>query len=507
MSGKGKINIPRKDRCVVDRITEPSGIVIFGASGDLTRRKLLPALFNLFKNRLLPESFFILGAARTDFDDRRFKTSIKDETKTGKGLLQDFLSHIYYCPIDYPDAAGYKKLRNKLNSLERKHNTGSRRLFYLAVPPMLSEGIVEGIGLNGLITPGGYNRIVVEKPFGWDIPSAKRLNSTLMRYFKEEEVFRIDHYLGKETVQDILLFRFANSIFEPVWNRNHIDHVQITAAERTGIGARAGYYDSIGIIRDMFQNHIIQLLGLVAMEPPVLFESNRIREEKVKVFRSLRPLTTTDISENAVFGQYISGVLDGEAAPGYRKEKGVKPGSNTPTFAAMRVFIDNWRWQGVPFYLCSGKRLRSTITEVSVHFKTVPHSIFKGVISDEIKPNVLVFRIHPDESIELVFQTKMPGTKLCLRDVTMDFSYKTIDTLPLPDAYERVIMDCLRGDHLLFVGQEGVELAWEFFTPVLDFLEGTKKPESFINRYKIGTYGPKKADELIQKDGRQWWVR
>ncbi len=491
--------------CLLEPVSEPFALVIFGASGDLTKRKLIPALFNLYKESLVPERFFILGTARTEYSSIEFR-DILSEYVTTDAFWQSFKRHLFFQPIDYNDRTTYITLRKTLKRHEKTFQTKGNRLFYLAVPPQLAEDIVKMIGESGLAESEGWKRIVVEKPFGWDLPSAKRLNELLQRYFKEEEIFRIDHYLGKETVQDILLFRFANSIFEPIWNRNFIDHVQITASESIGVEKRAGYYERAGIIRDMFQNHILQLMSLIAMEPPALFEPARIREEKVKVFRSLREITRADIPEYAVFGQYIEGVVDGQKVVGYRDEEGVRKDSHTPTFAALKVFIDNWRWQGVPFYLRSGKRLKRRVTEVSIHFKTVPHSIFKNVLSDEIKPNVLVFRIQPDEAIELTFQTKIPGTTLCFREVTMNFSYRQQDH-SMPEAYERVLMDCLRGDHLIFVGQEGVERAWEFFTPILKFLDKGKKLIFHINDYRAGTWGPPEAEEFIRRDGRQWWVR
>jgi glucose-6-phosphate 1-dehydrogenase len=494
-------------QCRTEPVCEPFGLIIYGASGDLTKKKLLPALFNLYKSNLLSEKFFILGAARSSFNDTDYRRLIGSYlTGENKDTTENFLKHLYYKSVDYNDINSFKSLKKKTVSLERSYKTGKRRIFYLAVPPLLCETIVSSIGEAGLTLSTDWSKIVVEKPFGWDLNSACSLNRTLHRFFHEEDIFRIDHYLGKETVQDILLFRFANSIFEPIWNRNHIDHIQITVSESIGVGERAGYYDRAGIIRDMFQNHIIQLLSLIAMEPPPTFTPSRIREEKVKVFRSLRPIEKRHIPEYTVFGQYVSGEINGEVVPAYRDERGVNKSSNTPTFAMMKIYIDNWRWQGIPFYLRSGKRLKKRITEVSVHFKTVPHSIFKGVVSDEIKPNVLVFRLQPDESINLTFQTKIPGTRLCFRDVTMNFSYRDYSE-QIPEAYERVLLDCLRGDQMIFVGQEGVEIAWEFFTPIIDFLEKGKKVVFHIHNYKAGTWGPWESDEFIKKDGRQWWVK
>ncbi len=489
--------------CVLQPLSEPFGIVIFGASGDLTKKKLMPALQNLYRGGFFPEEFFVLGTGRTRMDDRAFRRAF---TEASAQADEAFLERLYYQVVDYKDEDTFRKLKTRLNSLHNALSTKGNTLFYLAVPPQITSDIVERIGRSSLKSGPGWKRIVIEKPFGRDLSSARKLNELLHRAFLEEEIFRIDHYLGKETVQDILLFRFANSIFEPVWNRNFIDHVQITASETVGVEGRTGYYDSAGIIRDMFQNHLFQLLSLVSMEPPSVFEPARIREEKVKVFRSLRRFKIGDVPDTAVFGQYIRGEIDGQRVPGYRDLEGIPRDSHTPTFAALKVFIDNWRWQGVPFYLRSGKRLKKRVTEVSVHFHRVPHSVFRNIIKEEIKPNVLVFRIQPDEAIELVFQAKSPGTTLCLRDVRMNFSYKSAGG-PMPDAYERVLMDCLRGDHLLFVGQEGVEQAWEFFDPILRFLEKGRRLLFHVHDYPAGSWGPKEAEDFIARDGRQWWVR
>lgn len=489
--------------CFIPPLDEPFGIVIFGASGDLTRKKLLPAIENLSRCGFFPKDFFVLGVARTEMDDSTYRNTFKEHAEK---VDENFLQRLYYQVVDYTKEETFKTLKERLQHLHTRLSTEGNTLFYLAVPPQVTAQIVENIGRSGLKFSPGWKRIVLEKPFGWDLQSARRLNELLHRYFLEEEIFRIDHYLGKETVQDILLFRFANSIFEPVWNRNFIDHIQITAAETVGVEGRTGYYDKAGIIRDMFQNHLFQLLSLVSMEPPSVFEPARIREEKVKVFRSLRRFTKAQVPEVAVFGQYIRGEIDNEKVPGYRDLPGIPRDSHTPTFAALKVFIDNWRWQGVPFYLRSGKRLNKRVTEVSVHFRGVPHSVFRGVISEDIKPNVLVFRIQPDEAIELVFQAKAPGATLCLRDVKMNFSYRAAGGV-MPDAYERVLLDCLRGDHLLFVGQEGVEQAWEFFDPIIKFLERGKRLLFHVHEYPAGSWGPKEAEDFIKKDGYQWWVR
>ncbi|RMG02130.1 MAG: glucose-6-phosphate dehydrogenase [Nitrospirae bacterium] len=493
--------------CDIDRAVEPFGLVIFGASGDLARRKLIPSLYNLYLRDALPERFFIVGAARTVYNDTSYRDVVRDSIGSDRGgKVDEFLKHIFYQDIVYDQYDSYTSLKRKLSALSRRYRTGGNLLFYFAVPPSLSGLIIEAVGKKGLNRGRGWVRLVMEKPFGSNLEDARRLNRTVHAYFKEESIFRIDHYLGKETVQDILLFRFANSIFEPLWNRNYIDHVQITAAETIGVGSRAGYYDSTGILRDMFQNHLIQLLSIIALEPPAVFEPKRIREEKVKVFRSLRRVSKDEIPEVSVFGQYKSGRVNGEVLPGYRDEKGIDPNSVTPTFAAIRVFIDNWRWQGVPFYLRSGKRLKRRVTEVSVHFHDLPHSIFGPEIGSVIEPNVLVFRIQPEESIELRFQSKLPGTRLCVREVKMAFSYRGEQEMGLPDAYERVLLDCMRGDHMLFVGQEGVELAWEFFMPFIEFLDGGGAGKS-VRFYSPGTWGPRAADGFIRRDGRAWWVK
>ncbi len=498
----------RGSKCTVERPFEGFGLLIFGASGDLAKRKLLPAIYNLFLKGMLPEQFFIIGAARSGFNDKTYREMISEALSAEDAdRVREFIGKIYYQPLAYDDISSFRKLKERAVGLHGRIRTGGRMLFYFAVPPVLAEDIVRSVGESGLAKGRGWKRVVMEKPFGSDLQSARQLNRMLHRYFPEESIFRIDHYLGKETVQDILLFRFANSIFEPIWNRNHIDHIQITAAETIGVGSRAGYYDRTGIVRDMFQNHLLQLLGIIALEPPSVFDPLRIREEKVKVFRALRRMNPADVRGSAVFGQYRSGRMAGEKVPGYREERGIDPASSTPTFAAIRMFVDNWRWHGVPFYLRSGKRLKRRVTEVSIHFHDLPHSIFSDEIGGEIEPNVLVFRIQPDEAIELRFQSKLPGSRLCLREVRMNFSYtgeQSIDSLP--DAYERVLLDCIRGDHLLFVGQEGVELAWEFFMPVLEYLEEGGGGRD-VRLYGPGTWGPPAAERFIKRDGRAWWVR
>jgi glucose-6-phosphate 1-dehydrogenase len=381
---------------------------------------------------------------------------------------------------------------------------GGNRVYYLATPPEVCTSISDNLGISGMAKEdSGWRRIVVEKPFGRDSDTARSLNERIGTHFTEAQIFRIDHYLGKETVQDILMFRFANAIFEPLWDRKYIDHVQITTAESLGIEMRAGYYEKAGVIRDMFQNHMLQLVALTAMEPPAVFDADSVRDEKVKVLKSIRPISLEDLEDHLALGQYSDGEIDGEKVPSYRQEEGVKEDSSTATFAALKVYIDNWRWKGVPFYLRSGKRLASRKTEIAVQFRHVPHSMFKNAMEGEISPNTLVFTIQPNEGITLSMQTKMPGTKVCLREVIMDFNYSDFYSGVSVDAYERVLIDCLEGDHTLFVREDGVDQAWKLLTPILEAVESNP---AFIplDPYPSGSTGPASADILIERDKRRW---
>ncbi|MFQ5901659.1 MAG: glucose-6-phosphate dehydrogenase [Thermodesulfobacteriota bacterium] len=496
--------------CIIDPVPEPFALVIFGASGDLTKRKLIPSLYSLYKKGLLPERFFILGAARTKKENDLYRKEIREwiNNTEGEGFndacWQEFSRRLYYQSSEYGNTESFKDLSKTLSRLEGNHNTKSNRLFYLATPPSVYETIIENLGLSALNTEGkGWSRIVIEKPFGRDLESARKLNQQVHKHFREDQVYRIDHYLGKETVQNILIFRFANAIFEPIWNYRYVDHVQITAVETLGVEQRAGYYEQAGILRDMFQNHMLQLLALTAMEPPAAFESNIVRDEKVKVFRSLRPFPSGRIDEHVVVGQYGEGEVEGTNVPGYREEPNVNTRSSTPTFAAARFFIDNWRWQGVPFYMRSGKRMPRKFTEIAIQFKQIPHLMFKGVMDEHIGPNVLVFRIQPDEEIMLTFQTKKPGSKVCLQQVVMDFRYASSDKGVFLDAYERVLLDCMLGDHMLFVREDGMELTWSALTPVLETIESPSMCIDFPN-YASGSSGPEEADILLKRDGRRW---
>jgi len=490
------------------QIPPPCCLVIFGATGDLTHRKLIPALYRLKKKGTLPENFFILAAARRQKSADQFREEMLKAVKNAfledfdQSIWREFAELIHYLSFDFSNAESYgKSLKDILVSLEKKYQTGGNRIFYLAIPPGVFEEVVVNLGLAGLSRgEGGYSRIVIEKPFGRDLESARKLNGVLHKYFKEKQIFRIDHYLAKETDQNIIMFRFANSIFEPLWNRNYIDHVQITVAETLGLENRAGYYERTGVIRDMFQNHIFQLFALIAMDPPTAFEAERVRDEKVRVFRSVEPFPLDRIGDCVVIGQYGKGRVNGEDAVEYRGESGVSSGSVTPTFAAMKVLIDSWRWSGVPFYFRSGKRLTNRKTEISIHFKPVPYLMFAKSMEELIEPSILVFRIQPDEGISLQIQAKKPGSLVCLDSVLMDFSYQKGILL---DAYEWVLLDCMIGDHLLFLREDGVESTWALLTPVIEKLESTTKTETFPN-YEAGSSGPEEAALLIERDGRSW---
>ncbi len=486
----------------------PFCMVIFGASGDLTRRKLIPSLYRLMVNGHLPEDFMVLGAAIEKMDDGPFRASMQEAVRSAyPGLFSveswdDFSRRLYYHAGRFDDPGFYKGLIERLGPLESQHRTGGSRLFYLAVPPTIYETVIENLGGAGLSKDreGRYSRISVEKPFGRDIETSRRLNAVLKRSFREDQIYRMDHYLAKENVQNILMFRFANSIFEPLWNRRYIDHVQITVSETLGVEHRAGYYEQAGVIRDMFQSHILQLLSLMAMEPPSAFTADRVRDEKVKVFQSIRPLPLDRLDEYVALGQYGGGGTDGSPVAPYREEPGVSPGSVTPTFAAMKLYIDNWRWSGVPFYLRSGKRLASRMAEIAVRFKPVPHLMFRDIIEEKIEPNTLVLRVQPDEGISLRFQTKTPDSKVCLSPVLMDFSYEKVFML---DAYERVLLDCMAGDQMLFVREDSEEETWDILTPVMERLETDARTEDYPN-YPAGSSGPERASALIERDGREW---
>lgn len=507
---QSQANVTVKDEFCVELRPDPCAMIIFGASGDLTNRKLIPALYNLSKRSLLPEDFFVIGCARSQMNEDEFRKkacdSISEKIKdASKEDVEKFCQTFFYIRGDYNDHKLYSDIKDKLASLYGVFDFKTNHIFYMATPPNLYNDIVSSLSSEGLIDscPHGIpcSRVVVEKPFGQDLESAKSLDRKLNESLTENQIYRIDHYLGKETVQNILMFRFANSIFEPVWNREYIDNVQITVAESIGVEHRAGYYDKAGALRDMFQNHMFQMLALVAMEAPSSFDADRVRNEKVALMRAIKHFSDESIVNSIVRGQYTSGEIDGHTVKGYREEEGVETGSLTETYVAAKFIIDNQRWKGVPFYLRSGKRLPKRVSEITINFKRLPHSIFDPIKPEDLSPNQLILNVQPDEGIELAIQAKHPGPKLCMSTLTMDFKYKDIFAEDLPDAYERLLLDCMLGDQMLFNRSDGMELSWALFTPVLERWESSKiKPYP----YASGSWGPKEADDMIKRDGYSW---
>lgn len=488
----------------IGRTPEPCTMVIFGASGDLTSRKLVPALYNLARERRLPGGFSVVGFARRDWSDDHFRDLLREAVNANSRsgpvdpeLWASFAQGIQYHRGSFDEADAYTSLAARLAAIDAERGTSGNRVFYLATPPEAYPTIVAQLGAHGLAHSNGWTRIIIEKPFGHDLASAQALNTEVLSVFREDQVYRIDHYLGKETVQNILIFRFANGIFEPIWNRSHIDHVQITVAETIGVEDRGGYYDTSGALRDMIQNHLMQLLCLVAMEPPSLYDADAVRDEKVKVLRAVRPLSVND----TVRGQYGPGSANGLPVRGYREEKGVSPTSQTETYVALKLFIDNWRWAGVPFYLRSGKRLPRRVSEIAIQFKAAPTMIFADTPLNDLDPNVLAIKIQPDEGISLKFSSKTPGQSQ-IRPVTMDFRYGASFGVTSPEAYERLLLDCMLGDGTLFTRRDEVETSWALLTPILQaWAEGP--PQPFPN-YEAGSWGPAAADEFIARDGRSW---
>jgi glucose-6-phosphate 1-dehydrogenase len=488
-------------------VDEPFALIIFGASGDLTRRKLMPALWSLFAARTLPEPFAIVSVARTAMTDAEFRTRMRDAITEfaraqppSEHVWDRFASSLFYVSGDPKDAALYPRLATALGELETRHGGALNRLFYCSTPPSVYGDIVRHLGASGLAhAQGGWTRIVIEKPFGRDYASARELNEQLAAVFTEEQVYRIDHYLGKETVQNILVFRFANQIFEPLWSRVHVNHVQITVAEDLGVETRGAYYEEAGALRDMVQNHLLQLLCLIAMEPPVTFDAGPVRDEKNKVMEAIRPVDPARVGESAVRGQYGAGFVNGRQVPGYRQEKGVSPVSRTETYAALKLYVDNWRWAGVPFFLRTGKRLPKRASEIVIRFHRTPHMIFRRSPTG-VDPNLLVIRIQPDEGIALTFAAKTPGPDLKLGTVTMDFRYGEVFGSEPPEAYERLLLDAIHGDATLYARGDWVEQAWKALTPILDAWAAGGEPTP----YEAGTWGPPDADAFIARDGGEW---
>lgn len=509
------------------RVTQPVLLVVFGASGDLAKRKLIPALFHLVNQGLLPGGFTVLGYARTAYTDEQFRElmletlrehmiSEHNGAQADEGQLHEFVQNLFYQAGNYDDSASFRRLGQRIETLESERQIGNNRLFYLATPPEVFEPVTTLLYEHKLMRQqqaAGWARLIIEKPFGRDLQSAHDLNEHLANLFSEDQIYRIDHYLGKETVQNILVFRFGNGLFEPIWNRHYIDHVQITVAESLGVGNRGGYYDQSGAIRDMVQNHVMQLVALTAMEPPVAFDAKAVRDQKVNVMQSIRPLSPEEVTKRVVRAQYTAGVVNAKLIPGYLESKGIKPNSTTDTYVAWKLEIDNWRWHGVPFYLRTGKAMSTKLTEINIIFRKPPLRFFES-LSDQfnVRSNVLTLRIQPDESICLTFDAKRPGPVVEVEPVQMSFSYNASFSSQSADAYERLLLDAIVGDGTLFIRRDEIEVAWDRVTRVL---AGWRQEEQEAAEHKIefqlpvypaGSWGPMEADNLLGQDGRYWRV-
>lgn len=502
--------LTKEQLCLLEPVPEPCAIVIFGASGDLTERKLMPSLFYLAEQNIMPKNYYVLGVARTPLTETAFQEKLRSALPKGAPTekMKAFLSRLHYLSGDYADVTLYQQLTQVLRDLDKKYGVDNKRLFYLSTPPSLYADIIDRLGESGLSradrAPQCWTRVVIEKPFGHSLASAQELNKNIRFILEEKQIYRIDHYLAKETVQNILMFRFANIMFDPIWNRNYIDHVQITAAEELGVEHRAGYYEQAGVLRDMFQNHLLQVLSLIAMEPPANMEADAMRNRRLDVLKSIRSMSPLDVEKNTVCAQYGPGEINGQKAAGYLEEKGVNPHSRIATYAAIRFDLDNWRWQGVPFYIRSGKRLADRTVDISIHFKFVPASIFKPLLADQLSPNVLRFRIQPDEGISMSFEAKHPGPKLCMSTVTMNFGYQDTFKTPPPESYARLFQDAMIGDQTLFARSDQVEESWKIIDPIINHWESAGGPPLPV--YPAGSWGPSEADSLLAQTGRVWDV-
>jgi glucose-6-phosphate 1-dehydrogenase len=502
---------PLLDPLRYERRAPPCAVVIFGANGDLTQRKLLPSLYRLAYEQRLPSAFAVLGVSRTRMSDDDFRSKMRESVEKyledspfDQELWNDFARGLFYEPADVNDSGSFDRLRSRLDQIERDRQTKGNVLFYLSIQPSQYAATVEGIGAAGMAEAhdGAWRRVVIEKPFGHDLESARELNDKVQHVFPEEAVYRIDHYLGKETVQNILAFRFGNGIFEPLWNRQYVDHVQITAAESIGVEGRGAYYQEAGALRDMIQNHLLQVMATIAMEPPGAFEAQAVRDERAKLLKSIRIMKPEEVETDAVAGQYGSAEVGGERLSGFREEDGVKPDAHTDTYASATFFVENWRWAGVPFYIRSGKRLPKRVTDIAIRFHAAPHALFQDTGTGP-RPNLLILRIQPEEGISLRFQSKHPGTGMRLRPVSMDFNYGSSFGSRSPTAYETLLLDAIAGDATLYTRQDMVEASWRVVQPILELWQAKKFD---LPNYAAGSWGPKASDEMLARRGHVWRI-
>ncbi|HEV2862939.1 MAG TPA: glucose-6-phosphate dehydrogenase [Pyrinomonadaceae bacterium] len=511
MQAETTLENPLRAGMRLERTAEPCAVVIFGASGDLAKRKLIPALYRLVQERLLPAEFAIVGLGRTAMTDDEFRQKMREAVlefseskRVDDEVWQSFAAGMQFLPSDIKRPECYNELAKRLEEVDRERGTQGNRLFYLSVAPEFYAEAVKQLGDAGLLKQEkGWARVIIEKPFGTSLESARELNQQILKHLDESQVYRIDHYLGKETVQNLLVFRFANGIFEPMWNRQYIDHVQITNAETVGVEGRGGYYEKSGVVRDMIQNHVFQVLSLVAMEPPATLSAEDVRNEKIKAMHSARAFTPERVRKECVRGQYGAGAIGGKPVPGYREEKDVAPDSVTETYAMITMWFDNWRWSGVPFYIRSGKRLAKRVTEIAIQFREAPHKLFGPAATEHVSPNQLIIRVQPDEGITMRVAAKVPGQVTRIRDVNMEFRYGASFGVQLAEAYERLILDCILADPTLYARKDMTERGWELVMPILDEWAAHKTEADFPN-YEAGSWGPEQSFAILEKEGRRW---